>query len=213
MSRIGSRTKSIGVAICSIAIVALTGCLQMLANQTIVKQTVAPTLYPSSTPPSTPPSTPQNINPPVEAIPTPIKIETSYALINPCTKTECIFEKTHTPEVVLGLAQLRGYLSQVKRNVSTPNEQVCDAFIVVGGSDALRDRLLAAVNAGNTLNTKTENGQLAINVSLSEVSQDDLVKLQQAGESNPVSVLVLYNAGEERGTETCFAPIEVLKVN
>lgn len=145
--------------------------------------------------------------------PPPLVIADPYALAGPCTSDECLFARMDSSGSPVGVARVQGYYGLVSKTLSNGKKQSCETLTVISGSRALLKRYLALVNAGDTINSKNAAGQLVITLSTDALSAAEKELLTKSNGHDPVSVLLMPKPIINNTKETCYSPVDILRVD
>ena len=66
----------------------------------------------------------------------------------------------------VGLATIQGYYTSIERLGFGDNKQICDSFVITGGSDELIRSVLSLVNSGNGVYLKNERNQPVVSLDM-----------------------------------------------
>lgn len=131
-----------------------------------------------------------------------------------CSKEECLFGTEFAGEgnYPVGVATIEGYYVQVERVGFGDIREVCDSFVIVGGSQGIIGSVLNLVDYGNTVYSKNELNQPVINLDLDALDELDASKILASVQKEPIELIVLAHAARHMGASTCYTRFEILKV-
>lgn len=127
-----------------------------------------------------------------------------------CGKKECLMKYDNN---YYGFAVLQGYYKQYDGTKwEWGNQQVtCDSLLPTGGSEKLITEFKEFIEAGNTIN-KIIDGNLLINIDLSELTSAERTLLEQSSLSKPVEIGIVTRFSGGRGVSTCYSFFDIVSV-
>lgn len=127
-----------------------------------------------------------------------------------CAADQCLFNKNES-DYPIGLATLKGYYAVQSKEAWGVLDD-CDTFVVTGGSSEVVRAALALIDSGNTVNSKNEKGQPALNISLATISSNDTQKLKQSDRLHEVELIALKLPPRGTGAPVCYSDMTLIKV-
>lgn len=131
-----------------------------------------------------------------------------------CSIEECMFETDYAldKDYPIGTATIAGYYTQIEKAGFDDIEHVCDSFVIVGGSQAIIESVLALVNSGNSVYSKNERNQPVISLDLATLNELETEHILNSTPDKPVEIIVLANSPTYMGVGACFTRFEILRV-
>lgn len=131
-----------------------------------------------------------------------------------CSSETCLFTKDtenvlHTVE---GFAKLKGYYETETRDYFD-KEFSCDTLVVTGGSQSLIDHFTSWIRIGNTVNSLDKEGNVVLNLDLTEISSLDNSKIKASNPNNEVELSVIRRMSEDRGAAPCESFVNIIKAD
>lgn len=129
-----------------------------------------------------------------------------------CMPDECFFyERGTNYDENLGIAKLKGYYQQVRREAWGDSE-LCDDFVVTGGTEELVKGFIDMVDQGNAVNSKNELNQPVINLDLSVLNSAEKEKVIKSTKNSPIELIVLSPSQPGREAPACYSFVKILDV-
>lgn len=130
-----------------------------------------------------------------------------------CSGSLCLFENVYDNghSNILGITTIRGHYAQ-KEKSAWGETKTCDTLVFSGGRPEFYDRFSDMVDQGNTVNSKDDDGNLMLNLSLELLSASDQQKITSSTKDNPVDLTVFLHLPKETGAPACFSFFNILQV-
>jgi len=135
-----------------------------------------------------------------------------YELVgDDCLREECLFVTETERDYPVGVATVSGYYLQIERTAWNET-QVCDSFVITGGSPELIRSFSSLVSRGNTVNSKNEANQPVINLDLSVLNEAEKRWLVESTPGEPVKLIVLTHVPSCMAAPVCYSFVDILKL-
>ena len=136
-----------------------------------------------------------------------------YCPLTDCRKDECLFISNVDPFSPVGLATLRGYYIEVERTGFVDDTWLCNAFVVVDGTQELIRSYVADIDAGNGVNTKNGLNQPIINIEMKGMDLADRDKILSSTQDQLVQLLIVSPIPTGMGAPPCYSSVQIVKVD
>lgn len=139
-------------------------------------------------------------------------IAESTSMQNPenttCHKEECLFNVNGS---YLGFAILKGYYKKYDATDWGNQKVSCDSLLTTDGNEKLINEFRKSSESGNALN-KIIEGQLLINIDLSDLSATDKSLIEQSSLEKQVEIGVIRRFEGGMGVSTCYSLVDIISV-
>lgn len=130
----------------------------------------------------------------------------SFSRIGNCTKEGCLFGTKYNIE---GFGNIKGYYLSEQRTAWNETKN-CDEFVITGGNETIANYFKDLVKQGNTVNKFNENGQVAINLNLKDLTPNQIDMIKNSKASDPVVLQIIRYTLPGKGAPVCTSMIEII---